>query len=50
LNLSQVDTIITTSVPYAKSSSTSLLFFKTFIFVTLLFLLKNCSLVKKKSV
>ena len=47
LNLPHVDSIISTTVPYAKSSATSLLFFKTFLFVVLLFLVQNCNIILK---
>jgi hypothetical protein len=49
MNLPQVDSLISSTVPYAKSSNTSLLFFKTFVFVVLLFLIQNCNIIMKST-
>lgn len=47
LSMPQVSEFIRNTVPYAKSSETSLLAFKTLLFMVIIFIYNNCNLVMK---
>ena len=47
LSTSHVTDFIRNTVPYAKSSETSLLAFKTLLFMVIVFIYNNCNLVMK---
>lgn len=49
LNTPQCSEFIKSTVSYARSSNTSLLIFKTVLFITIIFVIKNCNIVLAKN-